>query len=119
VDCLRDTGELRLLHFGTCLVAAGEIPKKIYQALGAEADFPISGYVNEADWGGSAVVDFTYLDLVLARGLSPADAVSQSRKMMTFARERGEKGDAIGPAGLVLFEPGNGPTTQPAIGDRR
>lgn len=96
IDCLRDTGDLRLLHFGTCMVAGGEIPKKIFQALGPAATFPISGYVNAADWSGSAVLDFTYLELVLGRGMSPAEAVSQTCKMVTFARKRGRRAINIG-----------------------
>jgi hypothetical protein len=113
IDCLRDAGDLRLLHFGTCLVAGGDIPKKIFQSLGDAATFPISGYVNSADWGGSAVVDFTYLDLVLSRGMSPADAVRQTLKMLTFAREKGEPGDAISGAGLIFLDPRSVPATQP------
>jgi hypothetical protein len=112
-DCLKDMGDLRLVHFGTCLLAGGEIPRRIHRALAedgsagtAAAAFPISGYVNSADWGGSAIIDFTYLELVLSRGMNPAEAVRQTRKMLTFAREGAESNDAaIAPAGLVVFEP--------------
>ena len=107
IDCLKDTGDIRVLHFGTCMVAGGEIPKKIFQALGPDATFPITGYVNVADWGGSAVVDFTYLDLVLSRGLSPAAAVSQTRNMITFAREKAGPNDAIAGAGLIYLDARN------------
>jgi hypothetical protein len=108
-DCLKDMGDLRLVHFGTCLLAGGEIPRKIHRAMREEgvaaADFPISGYVNAADWGGSAIVDFTYLELVLSRGMNPVEAVRQTKRMLTFARESAEPNDAIAPAGLVVFEP--------------
>jgi hypothetical protein len=107
-DCLKDMGDVRLVHFGTCLLAGGEIPMRIHRSLaedGVAASFPISGYVNTADWGGSAIVDFTYLELVLSRGMNPVEAVRQTKKMLTFARAEGEANDAIAPAGLVVFEP--------------
>lgn len=105
-ECLKDIGDLRLLHFGTCLVAGGDIPAQIHKELGpTAARFPISGYANAADWGGSAVIDFTYLDLILARGMTPQAALAQTKRMLTFAGDRHVEGDAIGPAGLVMSEP--------------
>ena len=113
-DCFRDAGDLKLVHFGTCLLGGGEIPRKIQKSLGADATFPISGYINAADWGASAIVDFTYLELVLSHEMNPAKAVEQTRKMLAFARETGDANDALSPAGLVIFEPSTVPTTQPA-----
>lgn len=104
-ECLRDIGDLRLLHFGTCLVAGGDIPKQLYAELGPGARFPISGYANVADWAGSAVIDFTYLDLIFSRGMTPADALNQTKRMLTFAGSHHNEGDAISPAGLVMMEP--------------
>jgi hypothetical protein len=106
-DAIANIGDLRLLHFGTCLVAGGDIPKQIHERF-ADAGgprFPISGYANFADWGGSAVIDFTYLDLILARGIKPADAFAQTRRMITFSGEKGRAGDAIPAAGLVFIAP--------------
>ena len=107
-DCLKDVGDLRLLHFGSCLVCAGDVPRQIHEILGPSARFPITGYTKVADWGGSAVIDFTYLDLVLARGVEPAEAVRQTRKMVSFAGDKGGPGDAIPAAGLVVIEPKGG-----------
>ena len=45
---------------GACGVAGGDVPGQIYKELGDGARFPISGYRNDADWAGSAVIDFTY-----------------------------------------------------------
>lgn len=104
-ECLKGVGDLRLLHFGTCLIAGGEIPRQIHSMLGESARFPISGYANSADWGGSAVIDFTYLDLILSRHMTPADAAKATRKMLSFAGNKGNPGDAIAPADLVIIEP--------------
>jgi hypothetical protein len=104
-QCIQDAGNLRLLHFGSCLIAGGDVPRKIHETLGPAATFPISGYTRTADWGGSAVVDFTYLDLIFSHGLSPGEAVTKTRQMLSFARDRSDQRDPIPPAGLVIFEP--------------
>jgi hypothetical protein len=106
-EAIRDAGDLRLLHFGTCLVAGGSIPGEIHKRLAATGGprVPISGYANFADWGGSAVIDFTYMDLVLARGMTPADAFAQTRKAISFAGDKARPGDAIAPANLVFIAP--------------
>lgn len=103
-ECLKDLGHIKLLHFGTCLIAGGDAPKQIYEAVGPAARFPISGYRNSADWAGSAVIDFMYLELVMARGFAPPVAVEQIRQSMTFARDE-NLSSRIPPAGLVCHEP--------------
>ena len=104
-DALRDADNLTLLHFGSCLVAGGAVPKEIQKELSSSNKLPITGFTKVADWAGSAVVDFTYLDLIFSRGLSPADAVKQTKKMLSFANETKRPGDAIEPAGLISVEP--------------
>lgn len=104
-EAVRDC-DLRLLHFGSCLIGGGDVPRQIFAELGPQARYPISGFKHTADWGGSAVIDFTYMDLVLGRGMSPAKAVEQTRKMLNFARDKSDPGDAIPAAGLTIFEPG-------------
>ncbi|HEX8916789.1 MAG TPA: hypothetical protein VF796_30845 [Humisphaera sp.] len=103
-DCLKGADNVKLLHFGSCLVCAGGVPREIQNELGDAARFPISGFTRAADWGGSAVIDFTYLDLVLARKLPPVEAARQVRRMITFAGEGEAAGQPIPPAGLVIFE---------------
>ncbi|QOV87843.1 MORN repeat-containing protein [Humisphaera borealis] len=104
-ECIRDAGNIKLLHFGTCLVAGGDIPKKIHEGLGKGATFPISGFSQAADWAGSALVDFAYLELIFTQEMSPADAAKQVRKMMTFAGEKPVGGTIIPPTGLVVIDP--------------
>jgi hypothetical protein len=104
-ECLRDAGDIRLVHFGSCLLGGGDVPKEIFAALGDDARFPISGYKRVADWGGSAVIDFNYLELVLARRLPPAAAAAQTRRMISFARDEETAGTLISAAGLVCVEP--------------
>jgi len=91
---LKNVGDLRLLHLGSCAVLAGDAPARIRAAAGK--DFPISGFVESVDWAASAIVDFTYMQVVLEQGLEPARAVEATRRMLTFANEPGETGPLPG-----------------------
>lgn len=99
---LRDAGELRLLHLGSCEVMAGDAAAQIRAAAAPHEPFPISGFKVAVDWAGSAIVDFTYLDLVLEGGLEPAKAVEATRAMLTFAGPPKPDGQPISGTDLVL-----------------
>lgn len=104
IDCLRDVGKLRLLHFGSCGVMSGNVPQRIAAARAPDERFPISGFTKTADWAGSAIVDFTYLELVLGRDLPPAKAAKQTLKLVKFAGE--DTRTVIPGSGLKIYEPG-------------
>ena len=38
---------------------------------------PVSGYTTSVDWSGSAILEFTYLDLILGKGLAPTEAATR------------------------------------------
>lgn len=78
LDAVREAGSLKLLHFSSCLVGLdGE------RALNKQP-FPVSGYTTSVDWGASALLEFTYLDLMLNRGLDPAQAAASLPKLVTY-----------------------------------
>lgn len=107
VAALRAVPQIELLHFGACSVMSGAVPAEIRRALGPRTP-AISGFLRPADWGGSAIVDFAYLDLLLARGASPADAVEAVRATIASARDVGEPGTetaAFPPMGLAVLKP--------------
>ncbi len=99
---LRHARDIKLVHLGACLTMAGKAPSEIRAASGLKA--PVSGYTKEADWAGSAVIDFMLLDLILARQTPPAEAVRQVQKSMTFAGEKDAPGSIIKAAGLKILE---------------
>jgi len=79
LDSVRDAGNLKLLHFSSCLVGLDgqrALTKQLY---------PVSGYTTSVDWGTSAMLEFTYLDLMLNRGLDPAEAAATLPKLVTYA----------------------------------
>jgi hypothetical protein len=82
---LRDVPNVVLLHFGGCNIASGTVPEDIVSAQPCACRFPVSGFCRFADWSGSAIVDYTYLTLVLERRLPPAAAVAATRDSVRFA----------------------------------
>ena len=87
---LRYAGNLKLLHFSSCLVGLGR----------ERAPFPVSGYTTSVDWGASALLEFTYLDLILNRGLEPARAAATLPKLVRFAGDRAPRGSPYPAAGF-------------------
>lgn len=104
VDCLRLADCLQLLHFSSCLVGqdAGE-------ALRA-APFPVSGYTTTVDWAQSALTEFIYLDMILEKGLAPAQAAEQLLRLVRFAGTEDLPGSPYRPAGFCFFGPDAGPS---------
>ena len=99
---LRYAPAIKLVHLGSCLTMAGNAPVDLRKACGA--DIPVSGFTKVADWAGSAVIDFSYLDLVLSRRMAPKEAVRQIRKNVMFAGEDENLDSAIKPAGLKIVD---------------
>ena len=97
LGCMEHAQGVRLLHFSSCLVAQDGA-----SALGNLA-FPVSGYSTSVDWGASAMLEFTYLDMILNRGWDPADAAAQLPKLVSYAGERAPKGSPYPAAGFRFF----------------
>lgn len=101
-ECLRDAGELRLVHLGGCDTLGGSMGGEILAAAAPHPAFPITGFKVSVDWAGSAIVDFTYFDLLLERGFAPEQAVRAVRSMVTFAGPLGRKDDPIAGTDLTM-----------------
>lgn len=101
-EALRLCGSIELLHFGACSALSGDFAERIREAVAPHESFPISGYRRDADWAGSAIVDFAYLSLILEHGMSPKDAVEEVRRSIEFAGERDREGAAIAGVDLVI-----------------
>ncbi len=80
---------LALLHFSACLMLqdgpAGDLARRLHE-LGR---FPVSGYTTAVDWASSAILEYTYFDLILSRGLDPADAAHSLPRLLAFAEAEG------------------------------
>lgn len=96
-QCFARSQNLALLHFSSCLVMAGTLPSNLAKRLPAGISFPISGYASSVDWGASAAAEFLYLDLVLARGMDPAEAAEKLLDLVPIAGDRPSPGAPFEP----------------------
>jgi hypothetical protein len=90
---LHHAANLQLLHFSSCLVGLGR----------ERAPFPVSGYATSVDWGASALLEFTYLDLILNRRMDPAKAAALLPTLVRFAGDRAPRGSPYPAAGFRFF----------------
>jgi hypothetical protein len=104
-EILGHAGNLRLLHFSACLIMQDPAVVARWQAFSRRAGVPVSGYRTSVNWGASAIIEFTYLELMLAQGLPPAEAADQLVKLLPFAGDEGVPGGAFAPAGFRLVTP--------------
>lgn len=106
IDGLRPAGNLRLLHFSACLLMQAPEMVQVLRDFGSAARLPISGYRTSVDWAESAIIEFTYLDLVLSRGMTPANAAELLPKLLPFAGDGALPEGPFAPAGFTLVAPG-------------
>jgi hypothetical protein len=104
-DSLRYATNLRLLHFSACQALKEHLATDIQEKLGGVVSFPISGYTKVVDWAASAILEFTYLEMVLLRNMSPAAAAEQVPKMLTFAGEKSAPDSVFKGAGFKIVMP--------------
>jgi hypothetical protein len=104
-EMLEPAGDVRLLHFSACLIMQDPAVVERWQAFSRRAGFPVSGYSTSVNWGASAIIEFTYLELMLTHGLPPAEAAGQVLKLLPFAGTRSVPGSAFAPAGFRLVTP--------------
>ena len=105
-ECFARADNVSLLHFSSCLIMAGKLPAEISKRLPAGISFPMSGYTTSVDWGASAAAEFLYLDLVLARGMEPADAMKQLVQLLPVAGDRAPADSPFEPLGIRLVSAG-------------
>jgi hypothetical protein len=94
---------IRLLHFSACSTMAGGEEGAFVRALRASVSFPISGYTTSVDWGASALLEFTFLDLILSKGLDPDKAAEQLPKVVGYAGDAAPPGCPYRPAGFRFY----------------
>ena len=109
-------GRDELLLFNPVHFAAGEDePGDFSRRLASPAPFPISGYTTSVDWGGSAILEFTYLDMILSKALAPAEAAAHLVNLIAFAGDGPAPGSPYAPAGFHFIppEPATGTLAEP------
>lgn len=81
---------LKLVHFSCCLVMAGGTDEAVISArTDWDQDFAVSGYTTSVDWGGSAIIEFYYLNQILSNGMTPLEASKALLEDIRFAGSLG------------------------------
>ena len=104
--CFARADNVTLLHFSSCLIMAGKLPAEISKNLPAGIAFPMSGYTTSVDWGASAAAEFLYFDLILGRGLEPADAIRRLVELLPVAGKTAPDDSPFEPLGIRLVSAG-------------
>jgi hypothetical protein len=105
VESMRHADSVQLLHFSSCLMMHEGKVSGLARALQQSVRFPVSGYDRSVDWAASALVDFHYLDMVLGRGLAPAEAARQVRSLVAYAGDAEVEGSPYPAVGLRILTP--------------
>lgn len=105
VESLRYADSILLLHFSSCFMMQDGKPSEMAGALQEAVRVPISGYDRSVDWAASALIEFHYLDMVLGRGYSPADAAKEVIRLIGYAGDDGLPDSPYPAAGFRILLP--------------
>jgi hypothetical protein len=105
---LRYADNVAALHFSSCLVMKDGKTADLIRSLQDQVCFPISGYDRSVDWAASALIEFHYLDMILGRGLTPAEAADQLGRLLAYAGDHAAPNSAYPPAGFRIALPRRG-----------
>lgn len=105
---LAATPNISLLHLSGCNMMEGNFARDVMRQIPAENRFPISGYKETVSWDSSAIGDFTYLTLLLIRGLKPNQAVQQAIVASPYLGDVIDKNAPFQPLGLTIVTPPTG-----------
>ncbi len=101
---LRYAENVSLLHFSACEIMKDRLAKELLTDLGDEVHFPISGYTTSVDWAASAIIEFTYFDLILSREIPPEKAAQRLPKLLPFAGDEQVEGAPFASAGFKIVK---------------
>ena len=100
---LRYAGNLRLLHFSSCLAMKDDLGPDVMKLAGNR--FPVSGYTTSVEWAVSALIEFMYFDLIMLKNLTPAAAAKQIEILMPFSGKESLPDSAVASAGFEFRAP--------------
>ena len=105
-SCLSGVSNIDVLHLSGCSMMNGEFAKNVQQRLGIWA-MDITGYTTLVDWDASALADFTYLSLLLVKGLDTREAVSEAIRASPFLGSEPTASTVFEPLGLKVLSGSN------------
>jgi hypothetical protein len=106
VASLRHASNIKLLHFAACLMLKEETAGDFARRIGATVPYPISGYTTSIDWGGSAILEFSYFDMILGKGMTPERAADLLPTLIMYAGDQAPAESPYPGVGFRFFKPG-------------
>ncbi|MGF1578972.1 MAG: hypothetical protein ACFCD0_06380 [Gemmataceae bacterium] len=85
-EVLQYAGDVSLVHLSSCLPLDHDPENPWYGPLLPLCS--VSGYGSAVDWAVSAILEFQYLDMILARNLFPNEAAEQVKQLVGFAGDK-------------------------------
>jgi hypothetical protein len=104
-DALRYVPDLQVLHFSACLMMKEDAVVEGWRQLAGRLGAIVSGYATSVNWAASAIIEFTYLELIFAQGLSPARAAEALPNVLPFAGAAPTRGPGFPAAGFRYVTP--------------
>jgi hypothetical protein len=108
INILRAACNIKLLHFAACLMLKEENAGDFARRIGVTVPYPISGYTTSIDWGGSAILEFSYFDMILGKGMTPEQAAGLLPTLITYAGDKAPAESPYPAVGFRFFKPGGG-----------
>lgn len=108
INSLRNANNIQLLHFATCLVLQEDKAGDFARRIDTDVPFPISGYTTSVDWGGSAVSEFSYLDMILSKRMTPEEAARRLPALIAYAGDQAPEESPYAAVGFRFLKPGQG-----------
>jgi hypothetical protein len=105
---LRYVPDLRLLHFSACLLMKEPALVEGWRRLANRLGTSVSGYATSVNWAASAIIEFTYLELMFAQNLTAARAAEEVVKLLTFAGAGTPPGSVLPAADMRFVGPDQG-----------
>lgn len=109
---LVNASNIVLLHLSGCSMMASNFPQSVQKVATGASNMAVSGYKTVVGWDSSAIADFTYLSLVLLRGLAPVEAVAKSVEISAFMGDSLPADSTFKPLGLSAIAAPNPTQTQ-------
>src|SRR5262249_51763033 len=105
LDSLRHAGSLRHVHFSACLLMKDPGVVKVLGEFATQTRMSMSGYTTSVNWAQTAIIEFTSLEILLARDMTRAGAADQLRLILPFAGHAPVTDSAFPPAGFTMVLP--------------
>jgi hypothetical protein len=105
LESLTPVRNLLLLHFSACSLMKDPAVVELFRSFSTASNTAVSGYTTNVNWAASAIIEFTFLEMILGQGRPPEEAAAQLLKLLPFAGEEDVAEGAFPAAGFGIVTP--------------